>query len=110
MINFTYLVGSLFTVVIWASLYYYRKDVRKEMLVMSSALGFLGIFMEGLVWTRDYWRPTTITGTLVGIEDILFGFSFAGISAVIYQIIFKRKLLFNKRNNYPRTKALLLFK
>ena len=88
----TYLIASLIAMAIWLALYLHRKDLRKEMFVVSSIVALLGLYMEAFFWTKDWWRPPTITGTVIGIEDLLFGFAFGGIAAVVYEEIFKRKL------------------
>ena len=41
-------------------------------------------------WTKDWWRPTTFTGTVVGIEDFVMGFTTGGIMSVIYDLIFNK--------------------
>jgi len=77
--------------VIWLILFILRKDVRKIMLFISIPLGFMGPFMEYL-YINDWWRPLTITGTLLGVEDFFFGFCIGGISAVIYEELFKKRI------------------
>ena len=57
------------------------------------------------VYTIDWWRPATITGTRMGIEDFLFGFWVGGISSVIYEEIFKKKVYTRK----PKKGRPLLF-
>lgn len=66
--------------------------MRKEMLTMSIILSIGGVIAEYLWWTRDWWRPITVTGTRVGIEDFLLGFTNGGIAAVIYEVIYKKRL------------------
>ena len=78
MAEYTYLIGSVIGIVIWIALYYHRKDVRKEMWIMSLLLAFFGLIFQVYFWTKDWWMPANITGTLVGIEDILFGFFMGG--------------------------------
>lgn len=73
---------------IWLYLYRYQ-DTRKEMLTMSLIFGFAGPIGE-MVHIRDYWRPATITGTPIGIEDFLIGFFIGGIAAVSYSRIFQK--------------------
>src|SRR3989344_2610704 len=89
--TYTYLVANIVELVIWLGLFLVRKDLRREMLIMSFYFGMAGVVLE-FVYTIDWWHPLTITGTRVGIEDFLFGFWIGGIAAVIYEIVFRRKL------------------
>ena len=109
MVAGTYLIASLITTTAWVLLYAYRKDLRNEMLVMSSIVAIFGFIMEALVWTEDWWRPITITGTLVGIEDLLFGFGLGGMTAVAYEELFKMKNVRKKVDlNHVKHLAILL--
>jgi hypothetical protein len=85
------LIGDLVLLAIWAVLYWWRRDVRREMLVVSSIFGSLGL-IAGYFYTVDWWHPLTITGTRVGVEDMIFAFGVAGIAAVIYEEVFKKKV------------------
>lgn len=91
MYTYSYLIADLGLLLIWFALFLLRKDIRKEMLVMSTLFGIAGIFSQ-YIYTIDWWRPLTITGTRIGIEDFLFGFWVGGISAIIYEELFKKKL------------------
>lgn len=93
--QFSYLIGDLFLLSLWAALFFWRKDVRKEMLLVSLTFGFAGL-IAGLVYTVDWWHPLTITLTRVGIEDFLLGFSLAGVAAVIYEDFFKKRVRIRK--------------
>lgn len=90
--KFSYLVGDLLFLIPWIILFFYRKDVRKEMIFMGLILLFMGLLYEPLWWTTDWWHPPTITGTKIGIEDFLLGFTNGGIGAVIYEVIFRMRL------------------
>ncbi|HWO07775.1 MAG TPA: lycopene cyclase domain-containing protein [Candidatus Paceibacterota bacterium] len=68
-----------------------RADVRKEMLTMSGIFGVAGLFVQP-VYLHDWWRPLTITGTSVGIEDFVFGATIGGISAVAYEVVYRKRL------------------
>lgn len=54
----------------------------------------IGPLSEYLFWTRDWWKPTTITDTVVGVEDFLLSFTNGGIAAVIYEEVFDKKSTF----------------
>ncbi|MBI2142644.1 hypothetical protein HYU15_04130 [Candidatus Woesearchaeota archaeon] len=100
MAAYTYLLGSTMLLALWIGLFIHRKDVRKEMLFVSLIVAFFGLALEGLALTKDWWQPETITGTIIGIEDFIYGFAIAGIAAVIYEEIFKRKLHERKKGKH----------
>lgn len=89
--QYAYLIGTLIFFIPWAILFLLRKDYRKEMLFMSLAIGVGSIVTAYLWWTIDWWQPETITGTRVGIEDFLLGFSNGGIAAILYEAIFRKR-------------------
>lgn len=83
-------------IVIWLALFLIRKDTRKEQLIMSCLVAIIGPISE-IFYFRDYWIPESILPIFVGkfplmIEDVLFGFAIGGIAAVIYEILFRKKL------------------
>jgi len=77
------------------------------MLIMSSIVMVFGVAMNYLFWTKDWWHPPTITGTVLGIEDFLVGFGIGGITAVIYEELFKKKLSFSKKKHFSLGYAML---
>lgn len=83
--QYSYLIGDLILLAIWLVLFLWRKDTRKEMAIISLLFGFLGTVVT-LIYLMDWWHPLTITGTRIGIEDFIFGFSTAGIAAVVYSL------------------------
>jgi hypothetical protein len=89
--QYTYLIWTLLLLLIWISLYLYKKEGRKEMLIISLLFGIGGLLSE-LVYIQDWWRPITIINTPIGIEDFLFGFSVGGIASAIYSRIFNKKI------------------
>jgi len=107
--TYAYLFGALLFMLIWLVLFWYREDLRKEMLVMSIILGFVSVATAYYWWTYDWWRPATITGTRVGIEDFLSGFGTGGIMAVVYEALFsKEHKLRKKPPRYPGILTVLL--
>lgn len=105
--RYIYLIVTLLFLIPWALLYWHRKDLRKEMIAMG-IIAALFSFAGAFFWTADWWRPETITGTRVGVEDILLGISNGGIAAVLYEEIFRRRLY--KRDNKKHKKgAILIF-
>lgn len=89
--TYAYLILDALFLIFWIFLFFWRKDIRKEMIFMSLFWGLTG-FILGHAYTSDWWHPPTITGTRLGIEDFLFGFVIGGIAAVIYEEIFKKKI------------------
>lgn len=100
-IQYAYLTGTIISLIIWLILYLHRKDLRKEMIIMSILVAILGLFSEYFLWwTRDWWRPQTITGTVIGIVDLLLGFTNGGIAAVLYEELFKKRMYKYKSRNH----------
>jgi Lycopene cyclase len=91
--NYIYLIALTPFVIVWLLFWFLRKDVRKEMLIMGVLWSFLSIGTEYIWFTRDWWRPLTIMGTRVSVEDLLLGFFVGGISAVLYEVLFHERHL-----------------
>jgi len=89
--QYTYLLIDLLGLLIWLPLFFVRKDTRKEMIIMSLLFGFVAIVTEP-IYLLDWWKPLTITGTAVGLEDFLYGFMVGGIGSVIYEVIFQKRM------------------
>lgn len=85
--KYVYLFALAPFCLIWATLFLIRKDLRKEMLLVGIFIGLLSVLTSYFWWTIDWWRPATITGTIVGVEDFLMGFTAGGIMSVIYKVI-----------------------
>jgi len=77
------------------------------MLVMSTLLAVVSVVSSYYWWTIDWWRPPTITGTKVGIEDILLGFVVGGIMSTTYECLF-RKSYWKKRLHHHTGDGILL--
>lgn len=106
--QYSYLIGDLVLFVIWLILYLWRKDTRKEMILTSIFFGFMGLIVEA-TYGKDWWYPLTITNTLPGPESFLFGFFIAGIGAVIYCIVFNKKVQIKKVSKKQNKKRNLHF-
>jgi len=89
--QYTYLFWTAIFLIIWGTFFIKRKDLRKEMLVISFLFGLGGLISE-LTHIQDWWQPLTITNTSIGIEDFLIGFAIGGIASVIYNFIFNKKI------------------
>jgi hypothetical protein len=90
---------------VWLALFLWRKDNRKEMIIMSSIFALVGPLAD-IVYTQDWWRPLTITNTLIGPEAVLVGFMIGGIASVIYKNLFKKRL---KLSNFSKDNFLFIF-
>src|SRR5258706_4641490 len=77
------------------------------MVTMGILITILGLSAEYIWWTKDWWHPQTITGTKIGIEDALLGFSNGGIAAVLYEEVFKKRIYKYKGTNHK--KAMIVF-
>lgn len=96
MVNqYSYLIGSLLFILIWLVFFLRRKDTRKEMLIISLLFGIAGLLSQ-IIYINDWWKPLTITATSIGIEDFLFGFSIGGISSVVYEHLFSKRVKIKK--------------
>ncbi len=102
--QYAYLIGNLFFMLVWLILFLHRKDLRKEMLTMSSLITPLGI--TDMLFYKDYWRPefTIDLGFNFGFESLLFCFFIGGITAVIYEEMFGKK--YSHRHDTKRPKHL----
>ena len=105
--QYTYLIWTAIFFLIWLTLYLWRKDFRKEMIFISVPFGFAGILSQ-IIYTQDWWRPLTITNTLIGIEDFFIGFFIGGIAAVIYEVIYKKKIRLRKKIDLRNLKLMYL--
>jgi hypothetical protein len=91
-LRFTYLFGSSLFLIPWLLIFFARKDLRRLMIINGLLASVLGLIFQYFFWTKDWWHPYTITGTRVGIEDILHGFLGGGVGACLYFYIFNKKL------------------
>jgi hypothetical protein len=98
--KFTYLVISVALMIPWVVFFIQKKRPRKEMLTISSLAAVISIATSYLFWTKDWWRPETITGTIVGIEDVILGFAVGGIVTVAYERVFEKRYTKYKGSTY----------
>ena len=89
--QFTYLFGASLFIIPWIIFYLYRKDLRPMLYILGGLCVPLGVLAEYLWWTKDWWRPQTITGTVVGIEDAILSFFSLGVASSLYLVLFRRK-------------------
>lgn len=89
-LKYAYLTGSLYFLAIWFLLFQKWPNRRKHMLVVGVVFLWIGIFAEYFWWTRDWWRPMTITGTRIGIEDFIMSFTHSAIAILVYKYFFNK--------------------
>lgn len=85
--SYAYLVWCGIFALVWLFLYWARADARREMWLLSIIITPLGP-MSQYFHAQDYWRPETITATLVGPEDFIISFLIGGISAALYEYVY----------------------
>jgi hypothetical protein len=90
--QYTYAVVSVVVTGVWLVLFWNRKDLRKDMWFVSLIMGANNLIAQYFWYSYDWFKPFTITGTRVGIEDFILGFSLGGVTAVLYPEIFREKL------------------
>ncbi len=82
--TYVYLVGALLFVPVWALMYWRMPGARREMLIMSGLFILIGVPSEALLYTRDWWHPETVTGTLIGVEDVIYSIGNGGYMAALF--------------------------
>ncbi len=90
--EWVYLIACLPFILVWAFLFFRRKDLRGEMLFTGILIGLMSVATAYYWWTIDWWHPATITGTRVGVEDFVIGFFTGGIMAAAYEVLFRKRL------------------
>lgn len=99
MSKYVYLFGALFSLLVWSVVYgRVDKESRKEMVLSGLVIIPIALYFEVFFWTKDWWLPSTITGTLIGIEDIIYAFATPGL------FVAGPLALFGKRISIEKTK------
>src|SRR3989338_2876632 len=105
-LKYAYLVGDFILFLIWLFFFLRRKDLRKEMLIISLFSAPIGLTQY--FFRADYWQPTyAFSNTIIGLEDILYMFFTGGIIGVIYEEIFGKRL--SQRHTRSHPYLMLLF-
>ena len=99
MYEYSYLYAVLSVGIFWLTFYLLRPDLRQSMVKLSVLFGIGGVLSE-FMYASDWWRPNTLLGTTVSIEDFFFGFFFAGSVAICYEVIFRKTHM--QRSNLPK--------
>ena len=90
-LQYMYLIGAIISLIPSAIVFIFRKDLRKEMIVMGVLFMICAVVVEYFFWTVDYWKPLTITKTRIGIEDFILGFANGSFIPVVYDVIFRQR-------------------
>lgn len=101
--RFAYLIGDLLFGCVWAVLFFFRADLRREMLITGSLLGGVALLVAPLFY--DYWRP--FYAHPLGLEEFLYGFFAGGIASTIYEALYGSR--FARRHTRRHHWGLLLF-
>lgn len=105
---YSYLFWNFLFLLLWLILFFWRKDTRKEMFIISLLLGIGGIVSE-FTHVKDWWQPLTITNTSIGVEDFLIGFFIGGILSIVYEFIFNKKIKQKKFRLNLKTNYLMIY-
>lgn len=62
------------------------------MIIIGTLCVALGLFAEYFWWLNDWWHPQNLTGTRVGVEDVILSFTLPGVSILLYKFFFKKDL------------------
>ncbi|MFA6131914.1 MAG: lycopene cyclase domain-containing protein [Patescibacteria group bacterium] len=92
MFNLPFLFIALILFFIWALLFFFGKNTRREQIIMSLA-GLVLTPAVLMVASNDYRVTGTLSYGLIGVEDLIFAFSFTGVAAVVYEILIGRRLV-----------------
>lgn len=85
-----YLIGGLLFGAVWLVFFLARQDLRREMLSLSFLAGIMGPISEHF-YLKDYWQPQYWLPASLRIEDFLAGFFLGGISAVGYEVVWRKR-------------------
>ena len=91
-LRYTYFVGTLYFLAIWLFFFWKWPRRRKPMVIIGTLFVTLGLFAEYFWWLPDWWHPQNLTGTRIGIEDVILSFTLPGILVLNYKFFFKKDL------------------
>lgn len=100
--HYAYFILTLPFVAIWISLFIFCRNTRGKQLEASMFGLPLGTFFE-ILYFKDYWNPGSIFSFHVGplrftLEDFMFSFALFGISAVIFEVLYGKRLVSMESN------------
>lgn len=88
--QYAYLTGALYLLGIWLFLFWRVKSYRKVMILTGLIFMGLGLIWEYFFWSKDWWKPMTVTGTVLGIEDLIVCFVHVSLPVTAYIYVFNR--------------------
>jgi hypothetical protein len=94
--QYVYLVFCVGFLIVWTFIYWYSPGTRTEQLWMS-VIAIPGGPLSEVLYLRDYWYPPSAFPIRIGsvhtiVEDMMFAFTFTGITTTLYQIFTKQSL------------------
>jgi hypothetical protein len=109
--KYAYITGCLILSIFWLLMFLKRKDLRREML-WASFLGMPFGFIE-IFFVPYYWKPESLFNLMgqygFGMEGFLYSFLIAGIAAVGYEFLERKKTVKIKRNKRLHIAPFVLF-
>jgi len=113
--QYVWFIWSLLILGIWFLIYFSKKSFRKVMLKMSLITAPFGLTEP--LFVPEYWFPPSLFNlaerTEFDIESIIFSFAIGGIGSVLYQLIYKKKLVkvdtIEKNHTRHRLHRIILF-
>lgn len=107
---YEYFIGSIWVFIIWLFFFLISPKLRKEILLSSFIM--LPLALTEPIFVPEYWNPSTLfnlaSTTGFDIESFIFVFAIGGISAVVYEVVFKTKhtkislKMHSKKHNFHR--------
>lgn len=82
----SFLIVAILLFLVWLAFFLFSNETRQEQLIMS----IVGLVLSPgilIIAATDYRAIISETASVVGIEDLIFAFSFFGVAAVIFQVL-----------------------
>lgn len=90
---------------LWALIFYRKKASRIEIIYMGLLMGTCAMGLDRYCSFHDYWRPPTVF-QIFNFESFLYGFFWGGISAKIFELLFRKEY---RATREPNPVFVLLF-
>lgn len=90
-LQYIYLIGTLISIIPITIVYYLRQNLRPGIITAGLVCLPFTLATEYFFWAVDWWTPLTITGTRIGIEDIILTLTNCGYAFAIYPFFFKNQ-------------------
>jgi len=92
MFHLPFLLLALTVFFLWALLFFFGKQTRREQIIMSLA-GLVLTPAIIMIASADYRVTGLLPGGFIGVEDLIFAFSFTGVAAVAYELLIGKRLV-----------------